>query len=45
MVDKHIAYWWRVNKEKFGYGNSPDFSQRYDGWIQPVERSWKAYLG
>ena len=44
MADKHIAYWWRTNKERFGYGNSPGFSQRYDGWIQPVERSWKAYV-
>lgn len=43
MVDKHIAFWWPENNAKYGYGNSPVFSQRYDGWIQPRLQSWNAY--
>lgn len=44
MVDKHIAFWWKSNRARYGYGNSPIFSQRHDGWIQPVPKSWKAYI-
>lgn len=49
MVDKHIANWWTLNKAKFGYKNSPNFSQREDGWIQTytkqqVRQNWEAYL-
>lgn len=34
MVDKHIANWWAINKEKFGYKSSQKFFQRDDGLIQ-----------
>lgn len=44
MVDKHIAYWWRQNRARYGYVDKPDFSQRSDGWIRPVQRSWNAYV-
>jgi len=44
MVDKHIANWWNANKATYGYEKSPDFSQREDGWIKPVEQNWNTYL-
>ncbi|MFZ2089418.1 MAG: hypothetical protein WAU47_12665 [Desulfobaccales bacterium] len=49
MVDKHIANWWRLNKDRFNYANSQEFSQRNDGWIQPItitqkRQNWNAYL-
>ncbi|MDP3182516.1 MAG: hypothetical protein Q8M54_06820, partial [Desulfobaccales bacterium] len=49
MVDKHIAYWWAKNKEKYGYGASQKFSQRNDGWIQTytisqTKQNWDAYI-
>ncbi len=49
MVDKHIANWWAVNRAKYGYGDSPKFSQRNDGWIQTYtipqnKQNWNAYI-
>lgn len=44
MVDKHIAFWWAENKGKYEYGDLEIFSQRDDGWIQPAQKSWKAYM-
>ena len=49
MVDKHIANWWKVHKADYGFGDSPNFSQRYDGWIQTYATSqsklnWDAYI-
>ena len=51
MVDKHIASWWAVNRAKYGYGYgaSPEFSQRNDGWIQANtisrnKKNWNAYV-
>ena len=44
MVDKHIANWWVKNKAKYGYGTSPDFFQRNDGWIPPKRQNWEAYI-
>jgi hypothetical protein len=49
MVDKHIANWWFSNKVKYGHKDSPEFSQRYDGWIQTYtdsqcRQNWSAYL-
>jgi len=48
MVDKHVASWWALNREKYGYGNCPTFSQRNDGWIQSYtisqnKQNWDAY--
>jgi hypothetical protein len=49
MVDKHIANWWRVHKAAYGFGSSPLFSQRSDGWIQTYtsaqsRHNWNAYI-
>ncbi len=49
MVDKHIANWWAINRQEHGYGTSPIFSQRKDGWIQTytnsqIGQNWDAYL-
>jgi len=49
MVDRHIANWWTRNKTKYGFGTSPIFSQRSDGWIQTYTNSqnkqnWNAYI-
>lgn len=49
MVDKHIANWWKLNKKRFNYSNSLEFSQRNDGWIQAItlsqkKQNWSAYL-
>lgn len=44
MVDKHIANWWRVHKAKYGFGDSPKFSQRNDGWIRASKQSWNAHI-
>lgn len=49
MVDKYIANWWKVHKADYGFGDSPNFSQRYDGWIQTYTTSqsklnWNAYI-
>jgi len=49
MVDKRIANWWAVNRAKYGYGASPKFSQRNDGWIQTYtilqnKQNWNAYV-
>jgi len=49
MVDKHIANWWVKNRAEYGYGASPDFSQRNDGWIQTytvsqTKQNWNAYI-
>lgn len=49
MVDKIIAYWWAENRASYGYGASPIFSQRDDGWIQTStisqkKQNWDAYI-
>ena len=49
MVDKHIAYWWRIHPATFGHAQATAFSQRNDGWIQTTnagnrKQNWKAYL-
>jgi len=44
MADKRIANWWSAHKADYGFGDSPDFSQRYDGLIQPRGISWNAYI-
>ena len=49
MVDKHIADWWAKNKTEYGFGTSPIFSQRSDGWIQTYtisqnKQNWNAYI-
>lgn len=49
MIDKHIANWWAENRAEYGYGGSPDFSQRNDGWIQTYtilqnKQNWNAYI-
>lgn len=49
MVDKHIANWWDANRAKYGYGDSPKFSQRNDGWIQTCtisqkKQNWNSYI-
>jgi len=49
MVDKKIAYWWTENRASYGYGTSPIFSQRGNGWIQTNtisrrKQNWNAYI-
>ncbi len=49
MADKHIANWWGLHRDGYGFGSWPPFSQRKDGWIQTYttaqnRQDWNAYL-
>ena len=49
MVDKHIAFWWRQNRARYGLEGAPAFRQRNDGWIEitsgiKTRQNWAAYL-
>lgn len=44
MVDKIIGFWWNNNKSQYWKNSALTFSQRDDGWLQPNQQNWDAYL-
>lgn len=44
MVDKKIGFWWDANSDHYWKMNAPTFDRRSDGWLQPNQRNWNAYL-
>jgi len=46
MADAIIADWWRKNKSRFGYGNSPNFTPQgmISGRTENIKNNWSAYL-
>lgn len=44
MVDKIIGFWWNAHKSEYWKSDALAFSQRDDGWLQPIQQNWDAYL-